>query len=143
MSEFRYQAVEESGASVAGVIEADDRKSALRLLGQRGPKPLGGFRPAVDHFERGGDFRKFVVHVVAHGDEPPVKLAGLLDAQTYRFVRRSHSQMIVQAAVKASGFRHRVKKIGGSGDTHGFRPDPPTPFLTEKRSARSHWAEPT
>jgi general secretion pathway protein F len=39
MSEFRYQAVEESGASVAGVIEADDRKSALRLLGQRGLFP--------------------------------------------------------------------------------------------------------
>jgi general secretion pathway protein F len=39
MSEFRYQADEESGASVAGVIEADDRKSALRLLGQRGLFP--------------------------------------------------------------------------------------------------------
>lgn len=39
MSEFRYQAVEASGASVAGVIEADDRKSALRLLGQRGLFP--------------------------------------------------------------------------------------------------------
>jgi type II secretory pathway component PulF len=39
MSEFRYQAVEENGASVAGVIEADDRKSALRLLGQRGLFP--------------------------------------------------------------------------------------------------------
>jgi len=35
MSEFRYQAVEENGARVTGVIEADDRKSALRLLGQR------------------------------------------------------------------------------------------------------------
>lgn len=39
MSEFRYQAVEASGANVAGVIEADDRKSALRLLGQRGLFP--------------------------------------------------------------------------------------------------------
>lgn len=39
MREFRYQAVETSGASVAGVIEADDRKSALRLLGQRGLFP--------------------------------------------------------------------------------------------------------
>ena len=39
MSEFRYQAVEENGASVAGVITADDRKSALRLLGQRGLFP--------------------------------------------------------------------------------------------------------
>jgi type II secretory pathway component PulF len=39
MSEFRYQAVEENGASVAGVISADDRKGALRLLGQRGLFP--------------------------------------------------------------------------------------------------------
>jgi len=39
MSEFRYQAVQENGASVTGVIEADDRKSALRLLGQRGLFP--------------------------------------------------------------------------------------------------------
>jgi general secretion pathway protein F len=39
MSEFRYQAVEENGASVAGVIEADDRKSALQLLGRRGLFP--------------------------------------------------------------------------------------------------------
>ena len=39
MSEFRYQAVEASGTSVAGVIEADDRKSALHQLGQRGLIP--------------------------------------------------------------------------------------------------------
>jgi type II secretory pathway component PulF len=39
MSEFRYQAVETDGASVAGLIEAEDRKSALRLLGQRGLCP--------------------------------------------------------------------------------------------------------
>lgn len=39
MSEFRYQAVGENGASVAGVIEADDRKGAIRLLGQRGLFP--------------------------------------------------------------------------------------------------------
>jgi general secretion pathway protein F len=39
MSEFRYQAVESSGASIAGVIEADDRKGALRLLGERGLFP--------------------------------------------------------------------------------------------------------
>jgi type II secretory pathway component PulF len=39
MSEFRYQAVQENGASVAGVIEAEDRKGALRLLGQRGLFP--------------------------------------------------------------------------------------------------------
>jgi general secretion pathway protein F len=39
MSEFRYQAVGENGASVAGVIEADDRKGALQLLGRRGLFP--------------------------------------------------------------------------------------------------------
>ena len=39
MSEFRYQAVEPTGASIAGVIEADDRKSALQQLGQRGLFP--------------------------------------------------------------------------------------------------------
>ncbi len=39
MSEFRYQAVEANGANIAGVIEADDRKSALQLLGQRGLFP--------------------------------------------------------------------------------------------------------
>ncbi|HEX9046130.1 MAG TPA: type II secretion system F family protein [Verrucomicrobiae bacterium] len=39
MSEFRYQAVADNGANVAGVVEAEDRKSALRLLGQRGLFP--------------------------------------------------------------------------------------------------------
>jgi general secretion pathway protein F len=39
MSEFRYRAVQENGASIAGVVEAEDRKSALRLLGQRGLFP--------------------------------------------------------------------------------------------------------
>ena len=39
MNAFRYQAVGENGVSVAGVIEADDRKGALRLLGQRGLFP--------------------------------------------------------------------------------------------------------
>jgi hypothetical protein len=74
--------------------------------------------------------------------EQGLQFAGKL-ADEFGDFARLLGQMIVQAAVKASGFRHRVKKIGGSGDTHGFRPDPPTPFLTEKRSARSHWAEPT
>lgn len=36
MGAFRYQAVEASGASVNGVIEAEDRKSALRALAARG-----------------------------------------------------------------------------------------------------------
>lgn len=39
MNVFRYQAIETNGAPVAGTIEADDRKAALRLLGQRGLFP--------------------------------------------------------------------------------------------------------
>src|SRR6185312_4132065 len=39
MNAFRYQAIEAGGASVRGVIEAEDRKAALRLLGQRGLFP--------------------------------------------------------------------------------------------------------
>lgn len=39
MNSFRYQAVAASGAAVEGVIEADDRRSALRLLGDRGLFP--------------------------------------------------------------------------------------------------------
>ncbi len=36
MGAFRYEAIEASGNAVSGVIEADDRKSALRLLSGRG-----------------------------------------------------------------------------------------------------------
>ena len=36
MGAFRYQAVEASGNSVTGVIEAEDRKAALQLLSTRG-----------------------------------------------------------------------------------------------------------
>ena len=39
MSAFRYQALESTGKLVQGIIEADDRKSALRLLGERGLFP--------------------------------------------------------------------------------------------------------
>lgn len=39
MNSFRYQAIEAGGASVNGVIEAEDRKSALRLLAERGLFP--------------------------------------------------------------------------------------------------------
>src|SRR6266550_1176403 len=35
MNAFRYQAIELSGAPVQGVIEAEDRKTALHLLGKR------------------------------------------------------------------------------------------------------------
>ena len=34
MNAFRYEAVETNGSAVEGVIEAEDRKSALQLLGQ-------------------------------------------------------------------------------------------------------------
>jgi type II secretory pathway component PulF len=39
MTTFRYQALETSGLQVSGVIEAEDRRSALQLLGQRGLFP--------------------------------------------------------------------------------------------------------
>lgn len=39
MNHFRYQAIETTGAPVAGTIEAEDRKAALRLLGERGLFP--------------------------------------------------------------------------------------------------------
>ena len=39
MTAFRYRAIEGSGTSVGGVIEAEDRKTALRLLGDRGLFP--------------------------------------------------------------------------------------------------------
>ena len=39
MGSFRYQAVEASGGSVSGIIEASDRKSALSLLSGKGLFP--------------------------------------------------------------------------------------------------------
>ena len=39
MNAFRYQAIESSGTAVQGVIEAEDRRSALQLLGSRGLCP--------------------------------------------------------------------------------------------------------
>lgn len=39
MSSFRYQAVASDGSPVTGVIDADDRRSALQLLGKRGLYP--------------------------------------------------------------------------------------------------------
>ncbi len=39
MTSFRYQAVEGNGSPVKGVIEAEDRKAALHLLGERGLFP--------------------------------------------------------------------------------------------------------
>ncbi len=50
MNAFRYQALEASGAPVNGVIEAEDRKSALQLLGERGlfPSRLEACLPAAE-----------------------------------------------------------------------------------------------
>ena len=39
MNSFRYEAVEAGGSTVKGVIDAEDRKSALKMLGQRGLFP--------------------------------------------------------------------------------------------------------
>src|SRR4051794_28609751 len=39
MNAFRYQAIEAGGTSVRGVVEAEDRKAALRLLSERGLFP--------------------------------------------------------------------------------------------------------
>src|SRR5580704_7223914 len=39
MNAFRYQAIDLRGGAVDGVIEADDRKAALHLLGERGLFP--------------------------------------------------------------------------------------------------------
>ncbi len=39
MNAFRYQAVEAGGTTVEGTIEADDRKTALQLLGRQGLYP--------------------------------------------------------------------------------------------------------
>ena len=39
MTAFRYQAIEFNGAPATGVIEAEDRKTALQLLGKRGLFP--------------------------------------------------------------------------------------------------------
>src|SRR2546423_928238 len=39
MNSFRYQAIEGGGSSVTGVIEAEDRRSALSMLGQKGLFP--------------------------------------------------------------------------------------------------------
>ena len=65
MSSFRYQAVEAGGAPVKGVIEAENRKAALQLLGQRGLFPSllercaagAGTNPVVVRIERlSGDY---------------------------------------------------------------------------------------
>src|SRR5262245_54729752 len=49
MNSFRYQAIEGNGSQVNGVIEAEDRKSALLVLGERGlfPSILESAAPAA------------------------------------------------------------------------------------------------
>ncbi|HEX3800347.1 MAG TPA: type II secretion system F family protein [Verrucomicrobiae bacterium] len=39
MNSFRYQAIEAGGTPTSGIVEAEDRKSALQLLGRRGVFP--------------------------------------------------------------------------------------------------------
>jgi len=48
MNSFRYQALSAGGSTVEGTIEAEDRKSALQQLGQRGlfPSNLEACKPA-------------------------------------------------------------------------------------------------
>jgi len=46
MNAFRYQAIELSGTPVQGVIEAEDRKAALHLLGKRGCSVKPGSLPS-------------------------------------------------------------------------------------------------
>src|SRR5262245_45244539 len=39
MNAFRYQAIQANGSSIQGTIEAEDRRAALKLLGERGLFP--------------------------------------------------------------------------------------------------------
>ena len=63
MNSFRYQGVEATGAAVKGVIEAEDQKSALQLLSDRGlfPSILEPCAPSTN----GSDARKPAVAVTA------------------------------------------------------------------------------
>jgi type II secretory pathway component PulF len=65
MNSFRYQAVETGGGAVTGVIEAEDRKTALQLLGERNlfPSSLETVLPAGDKSEsKSGPARKTEIH---------------------------------------------------------------------------------
>lgn len=88
MTSFRYQAVEDGGQSVTGVIEAEDRKSALQLLGERnlfpssleaalaaGEKPAAGPAPSAGiEFRFGSGIRRREVTAFTH------KISALLAA---------------------------------------------------------------
>ena len=67
MTSFRYQAIEASGTSVKGVVEAEDRKSALQTLGKRGLFP-SSLEICVSNGE--------VAAPVAPSKEAPIKQAG-------------------------------------------------------------------
>lgn len=67
MTAFRYQAVEAGGATVKGVIEAEDRRAALQLLGGRGLFPSvleltstanGNGKPAAAPVRSGGTVKR-------------------------------------------------------------------------------------
>src|ERR1039458_2801162 len=65
MNSFRYQAVEAGGGAITGVIEAEDRKTALQLLGERNlfPSSLETVLPAGDKSEsKSGPARKTEIH---------------------------------------------------------------------------------
>lgn len=59
MTTFRYQAIEGGGNPVKGVIEAEDRRAALKLLGQRGLFPsvleAGGMGEKAAAVAKGSD----------------------------------------------------------------------------------------
>jgi len=65
MNSFRYQAVETGGGAVTGVIEAEDRKTALQLLGERNlfPSSLETVLPAGGQSEaKSGPAQKTEIH---------------------------------------------------------------------------------
>jgi type II secretory pathway component PulF len=65
MNSFHYQAVEAGGGAVTGVIEAEDRKTALQLLGERNlfPSSLETILPAGDKSEsKSGPAQKAEIH---------------------------------------------------------------------------------
>jgi type II secretory pathway component PulF len=65
MNSFRYQAIQAGGESVTGVVEAEDRKTALQLLGQRNlfPSLLETVLPAGDKPEaKSAPARKIEIH---------------------------------------------------------------------------------
>jgi len=62
MTSFRYQALEANGTSVRGVIEADDRKSALQLLGKRGLFPS-----SLEVCSGNGEAKAHAMPAPAHG----------------------------------------------------------------------------